>query len=113
MPANHTALVIQFLALYEAGKQVIYWESDHSPYAGECGYNRLVLGKPAQEPVGEDSEFDPDTACVELYDPEKRAHELFVCYGCLEEHHIAGNVVRSRVKYHFEPFPDVSQQQES
>lgn len=99
---------MQFLALYEQGKNVIYFEHPQAPFAGRCGYNRLVLSGPyAPATAHEEEQHQHSGKYVAEYDPKNTQHEQYICLGCAQ--HIGlkmGDLTPCRVKYHFEPFPE-------
>lgn len=104
---DYAAQTLQFLALYEQGKSVIFWQSPTRPYAGRCGYNFLVHGQEGWLPIrnGYDS-WEGEYPCIMEYRPEECRDRNYVCLGCCVEQDCVGERVKSRVKYHFEPFPD-------
>jgi hypothetical protein len=97
------ALVIKFLALYTSGKNVIFWESPYAPFAGHCGYERLI--KNATSKIG----IEPGRYMTNIhlpyiseYDPCNENHATYVCLGCAQPGDVKCSETESRIKYHFE-----------
>jgi len=107
MVIDEATLVMQFLALYESGKNAIYWESPISPFAGHCGYERLINKSLNKQGAAFGDYCYSSTSLkhpfVNEYDPDNSNHAEYVCLGCAERADISGAEVASRVKYHFEP----------
>ena len=105
---NRAALIMQLLAMRAAGKQVIYWANSGTPFAGDYAYRVLVDELPPLwlHPDAVERTGNSSRPILQEYNPEDADHREFVCIGCCTHEESCGQTVRSRVKYHFEPFPD-------